>query len=77
MYQKNAILEYMREHGSISPLEALQEFGCLRLAARINDLKREGNRINRTMLHYTNAAGRRVAYAVYSLASVEEGQNNA
>lgn len=37
--QKKDILEYMQKHGSITPQEALSEFGCFRLAARISELK--------------------------------------
>lgn len=42
---KHKILEYMRQHGSITPMEALREFGCYRLGARIYDLRRSGVRI--------------------------------
>lgn len=43
--QTELILEYMREYGSITPIEALTECGCLRLSARIYDLKRCGHSI--------------------------------
>lgn len=46
MNQKQKILEHINRVGSITPLEALNLFGCLRLAARINDLKREGVEIS-------------------------------
>lgn len=36
--QSNQILEYMRQGNSITPLEALNLFGCMRLGARIYDL---------------------------------------
>jgi len=45
MSQKAAIYEYLREGHSIDPLEALQRFGCFRLAARICELRREGKTI--------------------------------
>ena len=41
MTQCEKILDYMRSNGSITPLDALREFGCMRLASRINDLKRQ------------------------------------
>lgn len=44
MTQTDRILRHLREHGSITPLEALREFGCMRLGARIYDLKRAGVR---------------------------------
>lgn len=33
------ILDWMKEKGSITPMEALNEFGCYRLGARIWDLR--------------------------------------
>ena len=38
--QVAGILDYMREGKEITSLEALNLFGCLRLAARIADIKR-------------------------------------
>lgn len=43
--QTEKILKYMQEHGSITPLEALEEAGCMRLAARISDLRHDGYNI--------------------------------
>ena len=42
MSQTNDILAYMRKK-PITPLDALKKFGCLRLAARINDLRDAGH----------------------------------
>ena len=36
------ILHHMKLHGSITEMEALNRYGCFRLASRINDLKRQG-----------------------------------
>ena len=41
MSQNTQILEYLKTGKSLTPLEALDIFGCLRLASRINDLKKE------------------------------------
>tara|TARA_R110002012_G_scaffold276213_2_gene463108 strand:- start:1322 stop:1561 length:240 start_codon:yes stop_codon:yes gene_type:complete len=40
--QKNRILGYLQNGGKLTALNALQNFGCFRLASRIFDLKREG-----------------------------------
>ena len=40
--QCHQILDYLLDHGSITPLEALELFGCFRLGARIDDLKKLG-----------------------------------
>lgn len=43
--QCDRIISYMRQHGSITQMEALKELGVLRLASRIRDLKDAGYRI--------------------------------
>lgn len=40
MNQETRILDYMLEYGSITALEAMKEFGIMRLASRISDLKK-------------------------------------
>ena len=45
MSQEKQILGYLQSRGSISPLEALEEFGCFRLAARIADLRAKKHNI--------------------------------
>lgn len=72
MTQTDMILAYLREHGSISQLEAAQELGCWRLGARIWDLRHEGHAINREMVTRRNRFGTAVSFAKYSL---QEGKN--
>ena len=45
--QAQRVLEYIRETGSITQLEALQQLGVMRLASRVSDLKRQGYAIKR------------------------------
>lgn len=40
--QKEQILAHIEKYGSITPLEAQQFYGCMRLGARIWDLRRDG-----------------------------------
>ena len=49
MKQTERIRQYMHDFGSITQLEAMQDIGCMRLAARIADLKRDGHAIRREM----------------------------
>ena len=42
MSQEDAVMEHLLTGAELTPLEALQKFGCLRLAARIFDLRRQG-----------------------------------
>ena len=43
-------MQYLRENGSITPLEALTAFGCLRLAAVIFRLRKVGAEIDTYMI---------------------------
>jgi hypothetical protein len=65
--QCDMILRYMQETGSITPWEAMREFGCLRLGARIYDLKRRGVDVTRELVTDRNRYGKPVSYARYSV----------
>lgn len=67
MTQNEKVLRHMEEFGGITPLEAIQEYGILRLASRINDLKRDGILIRREIVQSKNRFGETVHYARYSL----------
>lgn len=65
--QNKMVLDYMRQHGSISPREALS-FGCYRLSARISNLREDGYRIITTTDESINLTTGRVSrYARYKL----------
>lgn len=40
--QSERVLDYIREFGSITQIEALKDLGVMRLASRISDLRRQG-----------------------------------
>lgn len=40
--QCQLILDYIAEFGSITPLEAMRDLGCYRLASRISEMKKKG-----------------------------------
>ena len=67
MTQCERILRYMEENGSITPLDAMREFGCMRLGARIWDLKKAGKRIIKTSQTAKNRYGDKVTFARYFL----------
>ena len=64
--QSQQILKYIKNHGSITPLEALQHIGCLRLSGRIFDLRREGYNI-RTDIEKVKTRDGHAFVAVYRL----------
>jgi len=49
--QCGQILAHLREGRAITSLEALQMFGCMRLASRIHDLRERGYDISVTKVH--------------------------
>lgn len=61
------ILQYMRKHGSITAMDAVREFGCMRLAARISDLRWDGYNIETELEVGKNRNGETVRYARYYL----------
>ena len=65
--QTELILNHLRKYGSISPLEAMAEYGCMRLASRISDLKRQGYPIISGRGTSENRNGETVHFAVYRL----------
>ena len=67
--QKALILEYMESHGSITQLEAERHIGCMRLGARIWDLRRDGYNIVSEMVEVETRNGGRATVARYRLAA--------
>lgn len=63
--QCRRVLEFVRDHGSINPMQALNECGIMRLAARINDLEWMGYHFDREIVRAENRFGEPVRYAVY------------
>jgi hypothetical protein len=64
-------VRHLLDYGSISSLEAIQEYGILRLASRINDLKRSGVAIVSETKTGKNRYGETTHYKVYKLAEKE------
>lgn len=67
MSDKERILSHIREHGSITQREAFLSFGCMRLASRINDLRKDGYNIATEMETGVDRYGERDRYARYFL----------
>ena len=67
MTQEQMVKEYMQEHGSITTLEAYTELGITRLAARISDLSRNGEKIAREKVSVKNRYGENTHVTRYSL----------
>lgn len=73
MTQNEKILNHLQTVGSITPIDALREYGIMRLASRISDLKRDGYPISVKMETAKNRNGEPVRYARYSLGGMDNG----
>ena len=62
------IIRHLQDYGSITSLEAMKEYGIMRLASRINDLKRRGYKIISITEKSKNRYGEPTYYSVYMLA---------
>ena len=68
MTQCERIIRHLQDYGSISSLEAMQDYGIMRLASRINDLKNKGYKIISLTEKSKNRYGEPTKYSVYMLA---------
>lgn len=65
--QKIKILTHLYNNKTINPHEALRLYGCMRLASRVSDLKKEGYPIKSKKVTYRDEFGDLISYAEYSL----------
>lgn len=65
--QKDRILEYIRNFGSISSFEAYSDLGITQLGARIDQLKKEGYEFTTEWVQKKNRFGEDVSFKKYYL----------
>ena len=65
--QCDRILRHLKDYGSITSLEAVTEYGIMRLASRINDLRAQGIAIVSETKTGKNRYGETTHFAVYRL----------
>ena len=66
--QRQRILDYINETGSITALEAVRDLGVLQLSARLVELEKDGIVFNKAQESALNRFGERVYYTRYSIA---------
>lgn len=69
--QCRRIMDYMKQHGSITQYEALNDLGVMRLASRIHELRRAGVLIVGTDETVKNSFGETCRYTRYRLKDTE------
>lgn len=65
--QREKIIRHLEAFGTIDPMEAIRDYGIMRLASRISELRKEGYIIITDMIHGRNRFGEKTRYAEYSL----------
>lgn len=73
MTQCELIYRHLKDYGSITSLEAMQEYGIMRLASRISDMKKSGIAIHSETVSGKNRYGESTSFSRYFL---EEGKEN-
>lgn len=63
MSQREAIRHHLETFGPISLRVAYEEYGCSRLPARIWELKRQGMKIEKTMITIFTKQGKKMVAA--------------
>ena len=71
--QNERILDYIEQFGSITQIEALRDLGCMRLASRVSDLRRQGYDIVAEREAVNNRYGEKCYVKRYSLRGESNG----
>lgn len=66
--QSDMVLNHMRKYGSITSMEAIDNYGATRLSGIIYALRAQGYNIVSNRKRVPNRFGRNASIAVYSLA---------
>ena len=71
MTQRERVLEYMKDFGSISSMEAFKDLGVTRLSAVVFDLKKDGHPIQSKKEKVKNRYGETVYFSRYFIGGAE------
>ena len=66
MTQREAIINYITEFGSITPMEAFADLGITKLATRISEMRKDGMQLKIESVKSKNRYGNTVCFAKYS-----------
>lgn len=72
MSQATDVIEFIRDHGSITTKQAMEELGCYRLSGRIYDIKAIGIEVEREMVTVQDRHGNDRRVARYSIPNPPE-----
>ena len=66
MTQKELVLQYIIDFGSITPMEAFADLGITKLATRISEMRKDGMEFKIETVKGKNRYGKTVCYCKYS-----------
>lgn len=69
--QKQRIINYIREFGSITSFEAYADLGITQLATRIKELKEEGYEFKTEWINSKNKYGEPISFKRYFLVDID------
>lgn len=64
--QRQLILQYIKDFGSITPMEAYSDLGITKLATRISEMRAEGMEFHIEKVKSKNRYGKAISFAKYS-----------
>ena len=67
MTQTERILRHIEDYGSITQMDAIRDYGIMRLASRVNDLRRDGVPIITEVVTGKNRYGEPTRWARYRM----------
>ena len=67
MTQTERILRHLTDYGSITSMEAMADYGIMRLASRVSDLRKAGTPIITECVEGVNRYGEKTRYARYRM----------
>lgn len=67
MTQTDRVLDYLKQFGSITAMEALRDLGIMHLSSRITELRQKGYAVNREMIEVKNRWGEKTFVARYKM----------
>ena len=72
MSQAMDVIEFIRDHGSITTKQAMEELGCYRLSGRIYDIRSWGIEVKKEMVTVQNRKGNDCRVAQYTIPNLPE-----
>ena len=72
MTQKEMVLQYIADFGSITPMQAFSDLGITKLATRISEMRKDGKKFKIEAVKGKNRYGKPTRYARYSFPDERE-----